>query len=135
MREHRFSSGQCGVQGKEKGKPKISNLRFDTDNYGYIQTGGLMRYLKHLSRLSLLPFILLLAACSGFGEVTSNRTTCTLDANASGVIETTSNIVNLTVVSRDSNDLKAEYRAGNAFNDVMDVISHGSSVNPTWESL
>jgi hypothetical protein len=35
-----------------------------------------------------------------------------LDANASGVIETISNIVNLTVVSKDANDLKAEYRAG-----------------------
>jgi hypothetical protein len=36
----------------------------------------------------------------------------TLDANASGVIETINNIVNMTVVSRDANDLKAEYRAG-----------------------
>src|SRR5512145_2942671 len=36
----------------------------------------------------------------------------TLDANASGVIETINNIANLTVVSRDANDLKAEYRAG-----------------------
>jgi len=35
-----------------------------------------------------------------------------LDANASGVTQTINNIVNLTVVSRDSNDLKAEYRAG-----------------------
>jgi len=36
----------------------------------------------------------------------------TLDANASGVIETINNIVNMSVVSRDVNDLKAEYRAG-----------------------
>lgn len=36
----------------------------------------------------------------------------TLDANAAGVIETINNIANLTVVSRDANDLKAEYRAG-----------------------
>jgi hypothetical protein len=36
----------------------------------------------------------------------------TLDASASGAIETIHNIVNLTVVSRDANDLKAEYRAG-----------------------
>jgi hypothetical protein len=35
-----------------------------------------------------------------------------LDANASGVIETINNIVNMSVVSRDANDLKAEYRAG-----------------------
>jgi hypothetical protein len=39
-------------------------------------------------------------------------TTYTLDANASGVIQTINNIVNLTVVSRDANDLKAEYKAG-----------------------
>lgn len=60
----------------------------------------------------LLP-ILLLSACSGSGGGNpSNRTTYTLDANASGVIETINNIANLTVVSRDANDLKAEYRAG-----------------------
>lgn len=35
-----------------------------------------------------------------------------LDATASGVIRTLNNIVNMTVVSRDANDLKAEYRAG-----------------------
>ena len=35
-----------------------------------------------------------------------------LDASATGVIETINNIVNLIVVSRDANDLKAEYRAG-----------------------
>lgn len=39
-------------------------------------------------------------------------TTYALDANASGAIQTINNIVNLTVVSRDANDLKAEYRAG-----------------------
>ena len=39
-------------------------------------------------------------------------TTYTLDARASGVIGTINNIVNLTVVSKDANDLKAEYRAG-----------------------
>lgn len=43
---------------------------------------------------------------------TSGLTTYTLDSNASGVIQTISNIVNMTVVSRDANDLKAEYRAG-----------------------
>jgi len=39
-------------------------------------------------------------------------TTFTLDADASGAIQTINNIVNLTVVSRDANDLRAEYRAG-----------------------
>ncbi len=42
----------------------------------------------------------------------SKRIIYTLDANASGVIKTIHNITNLTVVSRDANDLKAEYRAG-----------------------
>jgi phospholipase B-like protein len=36
----------------------------------------------------------------------------TLNANAAGVIQKINNIVNLTVVSKDVNDLKAEYRAG-----------------------
>lgn len=43
---------------------------------------------------------------------TTGLATYSLDANASGVIETINNIVNMTVVSRDANDLKAEYRAG-----------------------
>jgi len=42
----------------------------------------------------------------------SQLTLYTLDANASGVMQTINNIANLTVVSRDANDLKAEYRAG-----------------------
>jgi hypothetical protein len=60
-----------------------------------------------------LPAILLLAACSGSGDGSSqNRTIYILDKNASGVMETINNIANLTVVSKDNNDLKAEYRAG-----------------------
>lgn len=39
-------------------------------------------------------------------------TTYALDADASGAMQTINNILNLTVVSRDANDLKAEYRAG-----------------------
>ena len=42
----------------------------------------------------------------------SRLTTYRLDANASGAIKTIHNIANLTVVSSDANDLKAEYRAG-----------------------
>jgi phospholipase B-like protein len=42
----------------------------------------------------------------------SKLTTYTLDANASGAMKTINNIANLTVVSWDANDLKAEYRAG-----------------------
>ena len=53
----------------------------------------------------------LLETCPTCGGST-NRTTYTLEAHASGVIETINNIVNLTVVSKDENDFKAEYRAG-----------------------
>ncbi len=42
----------------------------------------------------------------------ARRSTYTLDANAAGLIETVNNIVNLTVVSKDPADLRAEYRAG-----------------------
>jgi hypothetical protein len=42
----------------------------------------------------------------------SRLTIYKLDANASGAIKTIHNIANLTVVSTDANDLKAEYRAG-----------------------
>jgi hypothetical protein len=65
------------------------------------------------SLVSILPLILL-TACSGSDDATwwSNRTTYSLDANASGIIEKINNIANLTVISRDGNDLKAEYRAG-----------------------
>jgi len=50
-----------------------------------------------------------------YGKLTTSkpvRRHFTLDANASGVIETIDNIANMTVVSKDANDLKAEYRAG-----------------------
>jgi hypothetical protein len=58
-----------------------------------------------------LSAILLVAACTSDDSL-PNRTTYALDANASGAIETINNIVNMTVVSKDDNDLKAEYRAG-----------------------
>src|SRR5664280_1204354 len=64
-----------------------------------------------VKNLVYLLSILILAACSSDGG-SSNRTIYTLDTNASGVMETINNIANLTVVSRDANDLKAEYRAG-----------------------
>jgi hypothetical protein len=66
-----------------------------------------------VKNLVYLFSILLMVACSCSGNgSSSNRTTYILDANASGVIETINNIANLTVVSKDANDLKAEYRAG-----------------------
>ncbi len=65
-----------------------------------------------LKMMICLPAVFMLSACSGDGAPVSGRTVFTLDANASGVIETIDNIVNMTVVSSDANDLKAEYRAG-----------------------
>ncbi len=63
--------------------------------------------------LVCLLSLLVLAACSDSeNSSSSQRTAYTLDASASGVIETINNIVNLTVVSKDANDLKAEYKAG-----------------------
>ncbi len=68
--------------------------------------------MRRLSRVMVcLLAAVTLTACSG-GSTSSNRTVYTLDASASGVIETINNIANMTVVSRDANDLKAEYRAG-----------------------
>ncbi len=64
-----------------------------------------------VKNLVYLLFIFLLTACSSDNS-SSNRRTYALDANAIGVIETINNIVNMTVVSKDDNDLKAEYRAG-----------------------
>lgn len=43
---------------------------------------------------------------------TSQRATFALDAQASGITETIDNIVNVTIVSKDANDFRAEYRAG-----------------------
>src|SRR5208337_96431 len=66
------------------------------------------------ARHALLPLVLALAVpISGSALAkTPQRVTYSLDAQASGVIETINNIANLTVVSKDTNDLKAEYRAG-----------------------
>ena len=67
---------------------------------------------RRLKIMLCLLAAFLLSACSGDNAPASNRTVFTLDANASGVIETVNNILNMTVVSGDANDLKAEYRAG-----------------------
>ncbi len=68
--------------------------------------------MRHLSTVMIcLLAAVTLAACSG-DSIPSNRTVYTLDAAASGVMETINNIANVTVVSKDTNDLKAEYRAG-----------------------
>ena len=69
-----------------------------------------MRPGKH----TLIPLLLALAAPISHDALakTPHRLVYSLDAQASGVTETIDNIVNLTGVSKDSNDLKAEYRAG-----------------------
>ena len=58
--------------------------------------------------------VLVLAACSDseYGRPSSHLTGYSLDSNSSGVIETINNIANLTVTSKDTSDLKAEYKAG-----------------------
>jgi hypothetical protein len=66
------------------------------------------------ARHSLMPIVLALVlpiSCGAFAA-TSDREYYALDSQASGVVETINHIANLTVVSRDANDLKAEYRAG-----------------------
>lgn len=72
---------------------------------------------QYLKAVRSVLIICLLSACSGNTSSDnysyfSNRTVYSLDATTSGVIETVNNIVNLTIVSKDSNDLKAEYQAG-----------------------
>jgi hypothetical protein len=69
-------------------------------------------FFKRLAYLTAIPVLAVCGACSSGSDQPSNRTIYTLDANATGVIETLNNIANLTVVSRDANDLTAEYRAG-----------------------
>lgn len=64
-----------------------------------------------------VKFVCLLSAltllgCADDTKSGSGRTVYKLDDASSGVIETTNNIVNMTVVSKDENNLKAEYRAG-----------------------
>ena len=65
-------------------------------------------------RQTLMPLVLALVLPLSFGALaaSSPRESFALDAQASGVIETINNIANLTIVSKDANDLKAEYRAG-----------------------
>jgi hypothetical protein len=64
----------------------------------------------------ILLFLLLTfspVGCAGDGSTSfNNRVVFMLDDNAKGIIETVNNIVNMTVVSNDANDLRAEYRAG-----------------------
>ena len=78
----------------------------------------LKRYIVFISAVVLA--VATTAASQPFKPVNSHKapgkstplTTFTLDNNASGVIHKINNIVNMTVYSRDDNDLKAEYRAG-----------------------
>lgn len=73
----------------------------------------MVRFVFKLVGLAVSISMYVLAGCSGDSTPSGNRASYySLDANATGVIETRNNIVNLTVVSKDANDLKAEYRAG-----------------------
>lgn len=60
-----------------------------------------------------IALLLVFAGCGGGGDSPqSNLTVFTLSDNAKGCIETVDNILNMTVVSKDENVLKAEYTAG-----------------------
>ncbi len=67
-----------------------------------------------MKTLSLfLSLFLFLSACSrDSSSPLDSKIVFSLDDSAKGVIETVNNIVNMTVVSNDANDLRAEYRAG-----------------------
>jgi len=69
-----------------------------------------MLQVRHL--LSLIALALATIAVADVAAADGGRRRFALDANAAGVVETLNNIANLTVVSRDANVLKAEYRAG-----------------------
>jgi hypothetical protein len=62
----------------------------------------------------LVVLSVVLAGCpdDGYPPVPCPPACYSLDKDASGVLEKVNNIANLTVVSRDENDLRAEYRAG-----------------------
>ena len=62
--------------------------------------------------LGLAGVLAMLTGCGGGGGNGEGPVVYTLDASASGAMDTRNNIVNVTIVSKDANDLKAEYRAG-----------------------
>ena len=67
-----------------------------------------------LKAKSVLLILLALAAplAQSAPAKTPQRVAYALDAQARGISETINHIVNVTIVSKDENDLKAEYRAG-----------------------
>ena len=66
------------------------------------------------AKQTLLLLLLVLVAPLAFSASAKalHREQFSLDAQATGVSEVINNIANLTVVSKDANDLRAEYRAG-----------------------
>ena len=68
--------------------------------------------LKKTARLIMLCALTACSSGSDLPILPQTRTVYTLDTTASGVLETINNVANLSVSSRDANDLKAEYRAG-----------------------
>lgn len=75
-----------------------------------------MSHAKQFKQIKRILFLLVFTLASALSQnafaKSPQRMTFMLDAQASGVTETINNIANLTVVSKDANDLKAEYRAG-----------------------
>ncbi len=64
--------------------------------------------------LVFIGLSIMLAGCplDGYPPIPCIPAVYAIDQNASGVLEKVNNIANLTVVSKDDNDLRAEYKAG-----------------------
>jgi len=68
--------------------------------------------MANIKKYLFLIVLLLLSSCSHDSSTHSNLSAFTLDDHAAGISERINNISNLTIVSKDENDLRAEYRAG-----------------------
>lgn len=72
----------------------------------------ILRKMSDLNIYLLMILPLVLSACANNAMTRTNWTNYTLDDNAAGVNEKINNINNITIVSKDKSDLRAEYRAG-----------------------
>ncbi len=68
--------------------------------------------MANIKKYLFLIVLMLLPACSQDSSEHSGLSQYFLDDNAAGIHERINNISNLTIVSKDENDLRAEYRAG-----------------------
>ncbi|MEI7703669.1 MAG: hypothetical protein WCK73_03625 [Deltaproteobacteria bacterium] len=78
-------------------------------------------------------FMLTATGCAGSSS-SPGLVSYSIDANAGGLLETVDGIANLTVVSRDPNDLRAEYRAG-FVQGKMQASSVVSARDNSWDNI